>query len=111
MRRFGRFKSTCLMAGGGISVVIGLAFLPLPPPFFGMVFLAIGIPMLAAGSKTTRRVIQHIRLKYYRHNARIEQVLSRLPGVLRRHGRKTRPDILMRFKNRKLTQNKVRKTP
>ncbi len=92
LQRIRHLKSTVLMVGGVISLFIGCVFLPLPPPFFGIVFIAIGIPMLAAGSKRTRRFIQYLRWRYYHHNSKIEAILSRLPGFLRRHGRKTRPE-------------------
>ncbi|WP_367575489.1 MULTISPECIES: hypothetical protein [Thalassospira] len=83
---------------GALSLLVGLIFLPLPPPFFGMVFIAIGLPMLAAGSKRTRRLIQYLRWRYYRHNEKVEYLLERLPGFLRRHGDKTRPDVLVRMR-------------
>ncbi|MCC4240576.1 hypothetical protein [Thalassospira povalilytica] len=90
-----------LILTGGLCLLIGLVFLPLPPPFFGMVFIALGLPLLAAGSKRTRRLIQHLRWRYYRHNAKIEYLLARLPGFLRRHGRKTRPDVLVRLNKKR----------
>ncbi|QPO13682.1 hypothetical protein IT893_09330 [Thalassospira sp. A40-3] len=96
LHRFKHLKSTALMLLGAFSLLVGLLFLPLPPPFFGMVFIALGIPLLAAGSKRTRRFIQHLRWRYYRHNAKIEYFLGKMPGFVRRHGRKTRPDGLMR---------------
>lgn len=89
------------MVAGAICLLIGLVFLPLPPPFFGMVFIAIGLPLLAAGSKRTRRFIQFLRWRYYRHNEKIEYLMARLPGFLRKHGHKTRPDGFMR--SRKMT--------
>ena len=98
VRRIPRLKSMALMLTGAISLLIGLAFLPLPPPFFGMVFIAIGLPMLAAGSKRTRRLIQHLRWRYYRHNEKVEYLLAKMPGFLRRHGHKTRPDVLVRLR-------------
>ncbi|MBC07980.1 MAG: hypothetical protein CMO10_17015 [Thalassospira sp.] len=85
-----------LMLTGAFCLLIGLVFLPLPPPFFGMVFIALGVPLLAAGSKRTRRFIQHLRWRYYRHNEKVEYLLARMPGFVRRHGHKTRPDGLMR---------------
>ncbi|RCK32827.1 hypothetical protein TH24_21785 [Thalassospira xiamenensis] len=99
LRRARHLKSSLLIGGGVINLFIGFVFLPLPPPFFGMVFIAIGIPMLAAGSKRARRFIQYLRWRYYRHNTRIEAVLKRLPGFLRRHGRKTRPEALHRHRS------------
>jgi hypothetical protein len=96
LNRFKHLKSMALMMTGAISLLIGLLFLPLPPPFFGMVFIALGIPLLAAGSKRTRRFIQHLRWRYYRHNAKVEYFLAKMPGFVRRHGQKTRPDGLMR---------------
>lgn len=96
LRNLKHLKSMGLMVAGVISLLIGVLFLPLPPPFFGMVFIALGVPLLAAGSKRTRRVIQHLRWRYYRHNEKVEYLLARMPGFVRRHGRKTRPDGLMR---------------
>ncbi|KZB60915.1 hypothetical protein [Thalassospira sp. MCCC 1A02491] len=90
-----------LILTGGLCLLIGLVFLPLPPPFFGMVFIALGLPLLAAGSKRTRRLIQHLRWRYYRHNTKIEYLLARLPGFLRRHGHKTRPDVLVRLNKKR----------
>ncbi|RCK46781.1 hypothetical protein TH30_09355 [Thalassospira profundimaris] len=95
-----------LMLAGAICLIIGLVFLPLPPPFFGMVFIAVGLPMLAAGSKRMRRLIQHVRWRYYRHNEKVEYLLGRMPGFLRRHGYKTRPDVLARL-NRKATARDI----
>lgn len=48
---------------------------------FGMVFIALGVPLLAAGSKRTRRVIQHLRWRYYRHNEKVEYLLARMPAL------------------------------
>ena len=87
-----------LMLAGASCLLIGLVFLPLPPPFFGMVFIALGVPLLAAGSKRTRRFIQYLRWRYYRHNAKVEFLLARLPMALRKHGHKTRPDVLVRIR-------------
>jgi hypothetical protein len=92
-----RIKSLVLMLLGMLCLLIGIAFLPLPPPFFGMVLIALGIPMLAAGSKRTRRFIQYMRLRYYRHDEKLEYLLCKLPGFVRRHGNKTRPQGLMRY--------------
>ncbi|MBX2830729.1 MAG: PGPGW domain-containing protein [Rhodospirillales bacterium] len=108
MRRVKHLKSMALMLAGAICVLIGLVFLPLPPPFFGMVFIALGLPLLAAGSKRARRFIQHLRWRYYRHNAKVEYVLSKLPRILRKHGHKTRPDVLVRLrKNSGLGKHQV----
>ncbi|WP_368484465.1 hypothetical protein [Thalassospira sp. HF15] len=84
------------MLTGLVCLLIGVLFLPLPPPFFGMVFIVLGIPLLAAGSKRARRFIQHLRWRYYRHNSKIEYLLERMPGFVRRHGRRTGPEGLMR---------------
>ena len=99
-KRLKQLKSTILMIGGILCFVIGLVFLPLPPPFFGIVFLAAGIPMLAAGSKRTRRFIQFLRWRHYRHNAKVEYLMARLPKFLRKHGHRTRPDVLLRLRRK-----------
>ena len=96
LRKLKRLQSMGLMIAGAFCLLVGLVFLPLPPPFFGMVFIAFGVPLLAAGSKRTRRFIQHLRWRYYRHNAKVEYLLNRMPGFVRRHGKKTRPDGLVR---------------
>lgn len=96
LRKLKHLQSMGLMLVGVVCLSIGLLFLPLPPPFFGMVFIVLGIPLLAAGSKRTRRLIQHLRWRYYRHNSKVEYLLERMPGFVRRHGRKTRPEGLIR---------------
>ncbi|MBV15980.1 hypothetical protein [Thalassospira sp. GB04J01] len=100
VQRLKHLKSTILMIGGVVCLLIGIAFLPLPPPFFGMVFIAAGIPMLAAGSKRTRRFIQLMRWRHYRHNQKVEYLVSRLPSFLRKHGHRTRPDVLVRLRGK-----------
>lgn len=97
MQSFGYVKSTVLLVIGGLNLLIGLIFLPLPPPFFGFVFIAIGLPMLAAGSKRVRRYIQYLRWRYRDYNHRIEKVLGHLPEFIRTLAHNTAPHAFERL--------------
>jgi hypothetical protein len=85
-----------MLSLGLVSLLIGLVFLPLPPPFFGMVFIAISIPLLAGGSKRVRRGIQFARWRFSKRNAVLENGLARLPGFLKAHVSRTSPEPLIR---------------
>ncbi|MDP2698015.1 hypothetical protein [Thalassospira sp.] len=91
-----QLRAIGLVMAGILSLVIGLAFLPLPPPFFGMVFIAMALVLLTAGSKRARRLIQFLRWRFSIHSKRMEQLLARVPRRLSRHIRLTRPDALHR---------------
>jgi len=89
-------RSFWLVGGGTLLLVTGLAFIPLPPPFFGMVLIAIAIPMLGSGSKRARRLIQRCRWKLAQRNHVLEKVLYQAPGWIVVHLRKTDPGPIQR---------------
>ncbi|AUG52814.1 hypothetical protein [Thalassospira marina] len=97
-------RSFGLVGGGLVLLLVGLSFLPLPPPFFGMVLIAIAIPMLASGSKRARRIIQHIRWKIYQRNGFLEKALYQAPRWIGVYLRKTDPGPVTRRLRQKSVQ-------
>ncbi|OSQ35629.1 hypothetical protein TMES_20495 [Thalassospira mesophila] len=98
-------RSFWLVGGGLVSLLIGVVFLPLPPPFFGMVFIAIAIPMLASGSKRARRLIQHGRWKFLQRSQYLERALRLTPRWISIYLRKTDPGPIIRRMRQKNTRS------
>jgi hypothetical protein len=89
-------RSFWLVGGGMLLLLTGVAFLPLPPPFFGMVLIAIAIPMLGSGSKRARRLIQGCRWKLAQRSRFLEKALYQAPGWIAVYLRKTDPGPIQR---------------
>ncbi|WP_168173670.1 PGPGW domain-containing protein [Thalassospira sp. TSL5-1] len=101
-------RSFGLVGGGLVLLLVGLAFLPLPPPFFGMVLIAFAIPMLASGSKRARRLIQFARWKIAQRNGVLEKALYQAPRWIGVYLRKTDPGpVTRRLRQRELHQRSL----
>ncbi|RCK51150.1 hypothetical protein TH25_09200 [Thalassospira profundimaris] len=94
-------RSFGLVGGGLVLLLVGLAFLPLPPPFFGMVLIAFALPMLASGSKRARRLIQFARWKIAQRNGFLEKALYQAPRWIGVYLRKTDPGPVTRRRRQK----------
>ena len=87
-----------LIGLGWIFVVVGavLTPMPIPIPMIGVAPLLIGCAILTAHSKSFRRGLMAVRLRFGWLSRHFDAFLHRGPQAIRHMVRRTRPVVLMR---------------
>ncbi len=83
---------------GWVLVVVGavLTPMPIPIPMIGIGPLLIGCAILTAHSKSFRRGLQRVRLRFAWLSRRFDQFTERGPQTVRVMVRRTTPVVLLR---------------
>ncbi|HEY0282166.1 MAG TPA: PGPGW domain-containing protein [Rhizomicrobium sp.] len=88
-----------LLALGWVLVVVGLVLTPapIPIPLLGVIPLLAGCAILSANSKSFRRALQRLRLRFSFISRWLDGVRYRMPSGVKTMIRRTNPRALLRL--------------
>ena len=96
-------RKILLLALGWLLMVVGLALTlsPVPIPLIGILPLLVGCAILSANSKSFRRALQRLRLRFSFASRWLEGVRNRMPYDVKTMIRRTNPRALLRLARRR----------
>ncbi|HWA91903.1 MAG TPA: hypothetical protein VG889_17825 [Rhizomicrobium sp.] len=94
---------------GWTLIVVGLVIvpMPLPIPMIGFGPVLIGSAILSAHSKSFRRGLARLRLRFAWLSRRFDHFTERGPQAIRHMVRRTRPMVLMRHARMRARQKSI----